>query len=243
MKRNALAIGLSQALFCMAMLPLSFAATAQNQAPDAGIAGEPKQLDAVVVQGEIAYRDRTADIAPTLVYDLEYFQRFEPSTVGDMLKRVPGMTFVGSDIMEFDGAMMRGMAAGYTQVLINGKKVPGAGDDRSFWVDRIPAEMVDHIEILRSNSANRSGDAIAGTINIVLRDAYVFDGSYVRVGVNRWDDGEVNPTFGAVTSGDALGESWWASMCRTVTAQRPSAPTASRIRRWKSWSAGKTRTK
>jgi outer membrane receptor protein involved in Fe transport len=205
MKRNALAIGLSQALICMAMLPLSFAATAQNQAPDAGIAGEPKQLDAVVVQGEIAYRDRAADIAPTLVYDLEYFQRFEPSTVGDMLKRVPGMTFVGSDIMEFDGAMMRGMAAGYTQVLINGKKVPGAGDDRSFWVDRIPAEMVDHIEILRSNSANRSGDAIAGTINIVLRDAYVFDGSYVRVGVNRWDDGEVNPTFGAVTSGDALG--------------------------------------
>lgn len=205
MKRNALAIGLSQALFCMAMLPISFAATAQNQAPDAGIAGEPKQLDAVVVQGEIAYRDRTSDIAPTLVYDLEYFQRFEPSTVGDMLKRVPGMTFVGSDIMEFDGAMMRGMAAGYTQVLINGKKVPGAGDDRSFWVDRIPAEMVDHIEILRSNSANRSGDAIAGTINIVLRDAYVFDGSYVRLGVNRWDDGEVNPTFGAVTSGDALG--------------------------------------
>lgn len=205
MKRNALAIGLSQALFCMAMLPISFAATAQNQAPDAGIAGEPKQLDAVVVQGEIAYRDRTSDIAPTLVYDLEYFQRFEPSTVGDMLKRVPGMTFVGSDIMEFDGAMMRGMAAGYTQVLINGKKVPGAGDDRSFWVDRIPAEMVDHIEILRSNSANRSGDAIAGTINIVLRDAYVFDGSYVRLGVNRWDDGEVNPTFGAVTSDDALG--------------------------------------
>ena len=205
MKRNALAIGLSQALFCMAMLPISFAATAQNQAPDAGIAGEPKQLDAVVVQGEIAYRDRTSDIAPTLVYDLEYFQRFEPATGGDMLKRVPGMTFVGSDIMEFDGAMMRGMAAGYTQVLINGKKVPGAGDDRSFWVDRIPAEMVDHIEILRSNSANRSGDAIAGTINIVLRDAYVFDGSYVRLGVNRWDDGEVNPTFGAVTSGDALG--------------------------------------
>ena len=42
---------------------------------------------------------------------------------------VKGVTFVGSDIMEFDGAMMRGMAAGYTQVLINGKKVPGAGEE------------------------------------------------------------------------------------------------------------------
>jgi len=206
MKRNALAMSLAKAMLCLTVLPASLVATAQEQSPDGGsVAAEPKQLDTIVVQGEITYRNRTDDIAPVLAYDLEYFQRFEPNTVGDMLKRVPGVTFVGSDIMEFDGAMMRGMAAGYTQVLINGKKVPGAGDDRSFWVDRIPAEMVDHIEILRSNSANRSGDAIAGTINIVLRDAYVFDGSYLRVGVNRAFDGEINPTFGAVTSGAALG--------------------------------------
>ena len=205
MKRNTLALRLSHALVCATLLPAG--ATFAQASPDGATdgTGEPKQLDTVVVQGEIAYRNRTADIEPVLSYDLEYFQRFEPNTVGDMLKRVPGMTFVGSDIMEFDGAMMRGMAAGYTQVLINGKKVPGAGDDRSFWVDRIPAEMVDHIEILRSACANRSGDAMAGTINIVLRDAYQFDGSYLRVGVNRWFDGELNPTFGAVTSGKALG--------------------------------------
>lgn len=206
MKHHALAIGLSRALICLALLPAAQAA-AQAQSPDGSKDPKPtpKQLDSVIVQGEIVYRDRTDATAPVLSYDLEYFQRFEPNTVGDMLKRVPGVTFVGSDIMEFDGAMLRGMASGYTQVLINGKRVPGAGDDRSFFVDRIPAEMVDHIEILRSNSANRSGDAIAGTINIVLRDAYVFDGSYVRVGVNRWFDGEINPTFGAVTSGDFLG--------------------------------------
>ena len=208
MKRNALAIGLSRALFCMALLPASFAASAQQPSTPDGAKDPrptPKELDRVVVQGEIAYRDRTESTAPVLSYDLEYFQRFEPNTVGDMLKRVPGIAFVGTDIGEYDAAQLRGMAAGYTQVLINGKKVPGAGDDRSFWVDRIPAEMVDHIEIIRSSSANRSGDAIAGTINIVLRDAYVFDGSYLRAGLNRWYDGEVNPTFGAVTSGDFLG--------------------------------------
>lgn len=206
MKKKLLATRLSQALACAMLAPLSATAFAQSASPTTPDgAADAKQLDTIVVQGEIAYRNRTDDVAPVLSYDLEYFQRFEPATVGDMLKRVPGVTFVGSDIMEYDGAMMRGMAAGYTQVLINGKKVPGAGDDRSFWVDRIPAEMVDHIEILRSNSANRSGDAMAGAINIVLRDAFAFDGSYLRVGVNRWDDGEVNPTFGAVTSGEALG--------------------------------------
>lgn len=204
MKYHALGLGLMRALACVTLFPAGHA-WSQTVAPDGSADTGVKELDKVVVQGEIAYRNRTTDIEPVLSYDLEYFQRFEPNTVGDMLKRVPGVTFVGSDIMEFDGAMMRGMAAGYTQVLINGKKVPGAGDDRSFWVDRIPAEMVDHIEILRSNSANRSGDAIAGTINIVLRDAYAFDGSYIRIGVNRWYDGEVNPTFGAVTSGEVLG--------------------------------------
>ena len=205
MKKNLLAASLSQALTCAMLISIPTIAVAQTepQMPDG--ASEAKQLDTIVVQGEITYRDRTDDIAPVLSYDLEYFQRFEPNTVGDMLKRVPGVGFVGSDIMEYDGAQLRGLGGGYTQVLINGKQVPGAGDDRSFYVDRIPAEMVDHIEIKRSSSANRSGDAIAGAINIVLRDAYEFNGSYVRVGVNRWYDGEVNPTFGAVTSFEALG--------------------------------------
>jgi TonB-dependent receptor len=203
MKKNVLTACLSHALACTLLVSLPAAAMAQAEAPDG--ARDAKQLDTIVVQGEIAYRDRTDDIAPTLVYDLEYFQRFEPNTVGDMLKRVPGVGFVGSDIMEYDGAQLRGLGGGYTQVLINGKQVPGAGDDRSFYVDRIPAEMVDHIEIKRSASANRSGDAMAGAIDIVLRDAYEFTGSYIRVGVNRWDDGETNPTFGAVTSFEALG--------------------------------------
>ena len=209
LKRNPLALATSRALAFAVGAALGTVALAADVGGLDSAASDPGQqarnLDTIVVQGEIAYRDRTPDTAPTLVYDLEYFQRFEPNTVGDMLKRVPGVAFVGSDIMEFDGAQLRGMAGGYTQVLINGKKVPGAGDDRSFWVDRIPAEMVDRVEILRSSSANRSGDAIAGAINIVLRDAYVFDGSYVRLGANRAHDGEINPTFGAVTSGDALG--------------------------------------
>ena len=195
---------LSQALLCALAAPTAFA---QDAAPDgsAGAAPDPRQLDAVVVQGEIAYRNRTPDTEPVLSYDLEYFQRFEPATVGDMVKRVPGAAFVGSDIMEYDGVQLRGLGGGYTQVLVNGKKVPGAGDDRSFWVDRIPADMVDRIEVLRSNSANRSGDAVAGAINIVLRDAYEFDGGYLRLGATRWDDGEVNPSVGAVASGEALG--------------------------------------
>lgn len=183
---------------CLATPVLAAPDAAAPDAPDA------RELDTVVVQAEIIYRNRTDDVAPVLSYDLEYFQRFEPLTVGDLLKRVPSVAFV-SDVLEYDGARLRGLDPGYTQILINGKKVPGAGDDRSFFVDRIPAELVERIEIVRSPSANRSGDAMAGALNIVLRDAYEFDGAYVRAGALHFDDGEWKPTYGAVASGEVGG--------------------------------------
>lgn len=209
MRTNFMPTKLSQAIAGALLITAATSTMAQGAAPSATgdddpstMSAEPTpvQLDRIVVQGDIVYRNRTGDIAPTLSYDLAYFQRFEPLTVGDMLKRVPSVAFL-SDVLEYDGARLRGLAPGYTQILINGKEVPGAGADRSFFVDRIPAELVKRVEIIRNTSANRSGDAMAGAINIVLRDAYHFDGQYVRAGVMRYDDGEIKTTFGGVASG------------------------------------------
>jgi outer membrane receptor protein involved in Fe transport len=157
-------------------------------------------LQEVIVTGRPVLRNRTDDTVPTLSYDLEYFQRFEPLTVGDALKRVPSVTFL-SDVLESDGVRLRGIDPAYTQVLIDGERVPGAGFDRSFFVDRIPAELIERVEVVRSSSANRSGDALAGAINIVLRDAYTLDGGYVRLGAIRFPDNEWGETFGAVYGG------------------------------------------
>lgn len=207
MKKNVLAASLSRAL-AGALLVATLPALAQTvpATPDGGDGrrGEATQLEAVEVKGEIVYRDRTADTAPVLSYDLEYFQQFEPLTVGDMLKRVPSVAFL-SDVLEYDGVRLRGLDPGYTQILINGKRVPGAGFDRSFFVDRIPAELVERIEIIRSASADRSGDAIAGSLNIVLRDGYSLDGGYLRVGALSYSDDEIEPLVGAVWGGEALG--------------------------------------
>ena len=160
-------------------------------------------LEEVIVTGEPAMRNRTDDVVPTLSYDLDYFQRFEPLTAGDALKRVPSVTFL-SDVLESDGVRIRGLDSAYTQILINGERVPGANLDRSFFVDRIPAELIERVEVVRSSSANRSGDAVAGAINIVLRDAMSLDGGYVRLGALKWEDspyGEWGGTYGAVWGG------------------------------------------
>jgi outer membrane receptor for ferrienterochelin and colicin len=200
----ALALGVASAAF-------TFGAGANAQE-----AGQPEVTTAqdIVVLGNIQYRNRAEGAAPVLEYGSEYFQRFEPLTVGDALKRVPSVAFL-SDVLESDGVRLRGLDPAYTQILINGEQVPGSGDssgafgngaDGAFFVDRIPAELIERVEIVRSQSANRSGDAVAGAINIVLRDAYNLDGGYIRAGAMYWDNDEhFGTTLGGVWGGEVGG--------------------------------------
>ncbi len=176
---------------------------ARAQVEDSAANGETEQPQSsreIVVQASIGYRNRSDAPEPVLVYGEEYFQRFEPLTAGDALKRVPSVTFL-SDVIESDGPRLRGLDPGYTQILINGEKVPGPNPDRSFFLDRIPAELIKQVEIVRSSSARRTGDAVAGTLNIVLRDAFTLDGGYVKGGGLLFDDGEVKPTAGLYYGG------------------------------------------
>ena len=204
--------GVAGAAISLAALQPSFAQTGPAVETVSADDQTVSARDVVVVEG-IGYRDRTTDTAPVLSYGTDYIQPFEPLSVGDALKRVPSVTFL-SDVLESDGVRLRGLDPAYTQILINGEKVPGSGSDSgsfgngadgSFFVDRIPAELIERIEIVRSASANRSGDAVAGGVNIVLRDAYSLDGGYVRVGALGFDDGRVRETYGAVWGGAALG--------------------------------------
>ena len=189
------------------LFALSAAAVAQEATPTAEASGSdarsPVPVEKVVVYGT-AYRNRTNDTAPSLNYGLDYFQKFEPVTAGDALKRVPSVTFQ-SDTLEYDGARLRGLDPGYTQILINGEQVPGSGVDRSFFVDRIPAELIERVEIVRSSSADRSGDALSGAINIILRDALSLDGGYVKAGALHFDDSEVKGSYGAVYGTEIMG--------------------------------------
>lgn len=199
----------SVAAIALATALMSVPATAQDvaAAATAPIQNEDGTITTsqdIVVLGGIGYRNRSDDAAePILTYDSEFFQRFEPLTAGDALKRVPSVTFL-SDVIESDGARLRGLPPGYTQILINGEKVPGSNADRSFFLDRIPAELIDRVEIVRSSSARRTGDAVAGTLNIRLRDGYELDGGYIRAGALYYDDEEFEPSIGGVIGG-ALG--------------------------------------
>lgn len=171
-------------------------------------AEDAAELEKVEVNGRTGiFRNRIDSVPPMLSFGQEYFQRFEPLTVGDMLKRVPGVSF-SSDVLEYDFVQLRGAGAEFTQILINGRRVPGSGPDRSVQVDRIPAEMVERIELLRAPSASIDAQGVAGTINIVLKQGAAYRGGNWRLGAQHYDDGELKGLGFASVGGQNGNVSW-----------------------------------
>lgn len=121
---------------------------------DAAPATEP--LQRVVVS---AGRDaRRTDTAGTLSVARADIARYGDATLSSVLKRQPGIAVANGEVR------MRGLGAGYTQILVNGEPVPNG-----FSIDSIAPSLIDRIDILRSGSAEFGTQAIAGTINIILK--------------------------------------------------------------------------
>ena len=183
-------------LMALAAAIASVSANAQTTDREAVAMAASTGVEEIVVTGTNVYRDRTDDINPTLSFDLDFFQRFEPLTVGEMLKRTPGVAFT-SDVLEYDAVQLRGMNAEYTEVLINGRPIPGQGADRTFFVDRIPSELVERIEIIRSPSADMTSQGVAGSLNVILKDGAKLDGITTRLGSTYYADSEDFRTTGS----------------------------------------------
>jgi len=132
-------------------------------------ADEPKSLADVVVldQRDAQIERKHQDIQKIIISEVEV-ERYGDATVGDVLRRLPGMTFTGPAGVTKD-IRIRGLDKGYTQFLINGEPIPSAKKERQIQVDRLPADMIERIEIIRSPGAMYDSAGIGGTINIVLK--------------------------------------------------------------------------
>lgn len=104
------------------------------------------------------YDARREDTATKIVVTEEEIKQFGESNIAEILKRQSGITVTGSEVR------MRGLANGYTQILIDGEPLP-----RGMSIDTINVNQIKRIEILRSGTADMSTRAIAGTINVVMK--------------------------------------------------------------------------
>ncbi|MFZ6772464.1 TonB-dependent receptor plug domain-containing protein [Undibacterium sp. SXout7W] len=116
--------------------------------------------------GRTDLEERRQSTAAKMIFGREELDRNGDSSIGEVLKRLPGVT-VGGRAGRGGDIRMRGMGSGYTQILINGEKAP-----RGFSMDSLTPDQVERIEVMRGPVAEYSTQAIAGTINIVLREEY-----------------------------------------------------------------------
>ena len=110
---------------------------------------------------------RRLSTAAKMVFGREELDRNGDTSVSEVLKRLPGVTIGGAPGRGGGGVRMRGMGNGYTQMLVNGERPPPG-----FSLESLSPDQVERIEVMRGPVAEHSTQAIAGTINIILREGY-----------------------------------------------------------------------
>ncbi len=141
---------------------------------------------------------RRQSTAAKIVIGRDEIERYGDSNTLELLKRLPGVTVPGAP-GRGGNPRLRGMGGGFTQILVDGQRIaPG------FTLDSIPPEQIERIEILRTPTAETGARAIAGTINVVLREGYRRKLNELNLDVSR----EAGETSGGIgwTRNDVVGD-------------------------------------
>ena len=134
-----------------------------------------QRVEIVARQGSTELR-RAASVAKQ-IYGREELDRYGDTNTLDVLRRLPGVN------VDSGGPRMRGLGAGYTQILINGDPAP-----QGFNLDQLSPSQIERIEVIKAATADQSTQAIAGTINVILKETSRRALSSLRVGVSNGRD-------------------------------------------------------
>ena len=206
-KVTALRIAIAHAL---AITAFSGAAYAQDAAP-AEQSGTT-ELDRIEVTGSRILRTESESASPVQTIQREEIDRTGKKTLGEYLQTltVDGSgsvpkSFGAGFASGASGVSLRGLGAGNTLVLVNGRRIAPYGmadDGQKVFTDLsiIPLEAVERVEVLKDGaSAIYGSDAIAGVVNVILRTDYEGATATASYGVS--DEGDGNESKAAFTWG------------------------------------------
>lgn len=143
--------------------------------PAAALAAEPSRDEAlklpdVLISASRQVESRTATSAANTVFTRSDIDRLQPSSVTDLLTRVPGVQVAPTGGRgSLPGIFVRGTKAAQTLVLVDGVRIANAtsGDSGLQFLD---IDQIERVEVLRgSRSAVYGSDAIGGVIQIFTR--------------------------------------------------------------------------
>lgn len=218
---NQLSMAVAGAMLLTVAVP-AFAQEADDETTVTTGSSPASTLDTVTVVGSRIKRAEIEGPAPVTVISREQIDREGFQTVGDMLQTLNQGTsgsFTGDLAVtgftpNAQVVNLRNLGPGYTLTLINGRRPaqypqPYNRDNNVVNVRAIPSSVIERIEILTGGaSAIYGSDAVAGVVNVVLRENY--DGNLLRgtvgvTGSGGGDSAKVEYTGGRTGDG-------WSSM-------------------------------
>jgi iron complex outermembrane receptor protein len=170
-------------------------------------------------------RSATDTPAPVDYIDAEAIARSGATETGKILQLLaPSFNFSsttisdGTDIIR--PATLRALGPDQVLVLVNGKRrhqqsllnvqQTVARGSAGYDINAIPASAIDHIEVLRDGAAAQYGsDAIAGVINIILKDQS--DATDVTVEFGQTYEGDGDVVLGGLNTGFGIGDHGFAN--------------------------------
>ena len=115
----------------------------------------------------------------TTVLDADAIARSGASSIGALLDQLPSFGSQGVNSAQNDGGFgeyfidLRNLNFDRTLVLVDGKRfvLSGIQTDEAVDLNNIPLAFIDHVEVLRDGTQPQyAGDAVAGVVNVVLKD-------------------------------------------------------------------------
>ncbi|HIE0126615.1 TPA: TonB-dependent receptor [Stenotrophomonas maltophilia] len=178
-------------------------------------------LDRITVTGSNIPRTNTETPSPVQVVSRQEIDRSGKTTLAEYLQTITadgagsipktfGNGFAGGGA----GISLRGLGAGSTLVLLNGRRMATYGladDGQKVFTDlsTIPLDAVERVEVLKDGaSAIYGSDAIAGVVNIILRSD--FEGAILRAsyGLSGDSDGDTKKATLTAGTGDLSKDGW-----------------------------------
>jgi len=169
-------------------------------APPRGAASDVPDSHRIEITGgrDTDTEERRKSTVAKIVIGRDELDKFGDATVGEVLRRLPGVTTPGAP-GRGGAPRMRGLGSGYTQLLIDGQRVPPG-----FSLEQLVPEQIERIEILRAPTAETGARAIAGTINIITREGFKKRINDLRIGAG-FENGRVTPGI-TWTRNDSAGD-------------------------------------
>jgi len=142
----------------------------------------------------LSQESTTDGSSSTVTYQKIYFNEFQPVTLHDMLRSVPGTAaLLANADQELAGRRVRGFGSSGDQILIDGKRIAGKTNSLGLQLKRIQASSVSHIELIRGTKAGLDVQSEGLIINVIMNENASKSNTVWTVGGEYSDGGKLNP--------------------------------------------------